>query len=310
MKVIGYEINREGIFSSGGEHCSKPPYLDFLLREQPETIRVFANLDACVANLASLINLSEKEARYLLTSKKKMSHLFDCDISLQYYPEKHFLAGKGSYPNLQAYSQFSDASQYCPDLKKFGNGLTNFSRAKLAQEAGQEAYNIYIKLGFEPGSLTSPVSIFKKQIFRELDLPLICDIPMEAGWMAYQCCKGGWAEVFTRGHFQKVFDYDTNGAYSSIAATLPDLRQGKWLQSAEYQNYAELAYCQCQCRLRCSSRPVQSTTPPLKRSSTSSHPCRRWSWECPSKVLCGDGRRGQPRKERTTRKKSRYAANS
>ena len=229
MKIIGVNINRKGIRTSDGRFCYTPPYLEFLNNLCDKyTILVFDNLDACVANLAHLIKLSQSETARLLDSKSKMTHI--APYTIQYKAGKSFMIAIGWHPALRKIAHFSDMSQYCQELRRF-DITDSLERAKLAQDIGRQVYDIFVSLGDEPHSLTSPVSSFRKSVFRNLNMPMMADIPEEASYLAYQACKGGWAEAFATGHFKEVLDYDINGCFPSTTAKLIDIRDGKWVKS-------------------------------------------------------------------------------
>jgi len=251
MRIKGYHIDTSGIYTSDDEFTNRPSFLSFLTKPEPNTIRVFTKLDDCVAGLSRLIKLSQKQAEYLLvTSQSRTSKLtyelgkcLDTPFLIQYFPKKFFKIGEGNnYSTLSNTSGFSDASQYSLKLRKLDCSVTGFVRAKQAKEVGEEAYRNYLSLGFNPTDLVSPVSIFRRGIVEQLDLPTVKDVPQQALLIAYDCAKGGWFESYATGHFSHVYDYDLNGAYPYIISKFLDLRQGKWVCSKKLSHVSDATY--------------------------------------------------------------------
>lgn len=257
MEIIGYCINEIGCYNSNNEFSKD--VVKLLLSKPENTIGVFSDIDDCVAHLVNHLNVSSQNIKYLLTSQNKMCHLLIGNLSLQYYPGKHFLIGVGwiSIHNrkYKLSAQFSNASQYEPKLKEVSN-KNGYVLANQAKEVCSEVNKIYERLGFEVSSLVSPVNAFRKSITRVINLPKLYDIPNEAGWMALQSCKGGWCEAFQLGHFQNVYDYDINSSYPAQAMILPDVRDGTWVQSNKRVNGAILGYAECDFKIEKEFSPV------------------------------------------------------
>jgi len=264
VKIKGYHVDHSGIYTSDGEFTNKPSFLSFLTKPEPDTIRVFTDLDACVAGFCSLIKFSQKQAEYLLvTNQAHISKLtyelgkpLDKPFLIRYFTKRFFLIGEGSeYNSLENVATFSDASQYSTDLQRLDRSVTGFARAKQAKGVGEEVYNTYCEIGkslgqrfgltYEPPrSLISPISFFRNQVIEKLDLPKIESVPKQASLLALRCCKGGWAEAYKIGHFDKVYDYDINASYPYQVSKLLDLRpsNGTWIASKKMEHVINADY--------------------------------------------------------------------
>ena len=63
MKVLGYHVSNNGIAAnSEGQFVTEPPYLDFLLEQKEDMMKVLYHIGYNVASLLKLIELTEKEA--------------------------------------------------------------------------------------------------------------------------------------------------------------------------------------------------------------------------------------------------------
>jgi len=241
MRIIGYHISSTGfVANSDGEWADKPPYFDWLLQKQPDAIRILYYLNQSISSLAKLTNMTLGEAQKL-NSKNNKAYL--PPYKLTYIPNKYFALQKGYYWGAD-FGFYGDAHQYKPTEASYDNGLEDCIRkAKLAQEIGEQVYGALKGIGLKPKSLTSPIKSFEQDVLSKYDLPKIDDIPEEAGYYAYQCCKGNWVEAFQLGHWDKVWNYDLCSAYPSQIAKLLDLRLGKWIQSNQYVPEAKYGYC-------------------------------------------------------------------
>lgn len=241
VNVTGYHINEEGIFNSNGKHIKEDGF-NFLLTDSPDSIKIFSNLDACVAALFRLYPQKKQFYDYLLTSTKKMSRMFKEELGIQYFPGKSFSIVKGWYPNKEAVAQFSDANQYSEDLSRAIIRDDGFTCAKKAQEVGAHAIEIFTRLGYEPVSATSPVSVFRRAVLRKINLPSMGDIPSDVRGIDFQTCKGGWFEAFKTGYFPHVYDYDINSSYPFNALNLWDIRDGEWIGTKSLVGLDEMTY--------------------------------------------------------------------
>ena len=243
MQIVGYCVNEKGVYNSKGEFSTDVAKM--LLDKPKDVIGVFSDMDDCVAHIVKHLKVDVRNIGYLLNGQTKMCHLLGKNISLQYYPGKHFMIGIGwlskGKSRFEQGAQYSNASQYNVELKKVSE-LSGFVLANMAKDIAEEVYKVYVGLGFEVDSLVSPVNAFRKSVFKILDLPRICDVPDEAGWMALQACKGGWCEAYKVGKFENVYDWDINSSYPYQAMMLPDLRDGKWVHSKDIPYDAEIGY--------------------------------------------------------------------
>lgn len=238
-QIIGYSVDKDNrkVFCSNEEVQTQTPYLDFLVKQYPDSIKVFSDLDSDVAQLLSMIDLTAKELEKLANTNRLTIPPYE----IMYIPRKWFSIDMNKYRPEHKWSGFSDMSQYADIM---WNDIPK--RAETAAIVGYEVYRAFTELGFNPTQLISPANVYRKERIDELDLPKFDDIPAEAMGIAYDCCKGNWLEAFAIGHWNKVYDYDINSAYPYQASRLLDLRQGTWKQSKEYQIEASYGYCRCE----------------------------------------------------------------
>jgi hypothetical protein len=108
MRILGYHISSTGIIAnSDGEHTSEPPYLDWLLRPVPDTIKILYHLNQSVASLAKITNMSLEEVQKL-NSKNNKAYL--PPYKIDYIPNKYFALHKGYYWGAP-FAFFADAHQ-------------------------------------------------------------------------------------------------------------------------------------------------------------------------------------------------------
>jgi len=241
--MIGIHIGNWGIATSSARDNIKnsAPYLDWLINKVQtagaNSTAVMYHLDADVAALLKLIDLTEDEARQLLERHK----LRIPPYSLTYYPSKFFGVDRG-FGVMHPYANFYNAGQYLvPHFEPDEDAETATAKAREAAEIGSQVVSALHKLGLDADRLTSPVRALDSRLER-LNLPTVKDIPLEAGELAYGCVKGNWLEAFACGYWEEAYDYDINGAYGSELMWLPDLRQGEWVHSKERPEWANYGF--------------------------------------------------------------------
>jgi len=73
-----------------------------------------------------------------------------------------------------------------------------------------------------------------------------CDIPQfrksKYQEYAFKSYYGGRFEVFKRGYFDKVYEYDINSAYPCTISNLLDLRYGSWFKVKDFDDDADLGF--------------------------------------------------------------------
>lgn len=239
MRIVGYHISGKVIANSDGEVCIEPPYLDFLLGQKLDAIKVLYHMDYNLADLLGLINLTEAEAGKLQTENR----LYISPYTLKYIAGKFFSIKKGrQYDYLLA--NFSNMSQYKSVRLEENETVEDcLAKAREAQKIGERVYAVLLAVGLHPISLTSPINAYEKEILARMDLPTIDDMPEEAGYYAYQCLHGNWLEAFQLGQWEQVYDYDINSAYPAELAQLLDIRLGKWVKSNQWIAEATYGYC-------------------------------------------------------------------
>ena len=239
MKIIGYHITPRGIYNSNGEHCSAPPYLDWLLAQSnPETIQVVYDIDYSTGCLLRLIGLTEEEGKRLwekgrVTIKLPIEGSPQVEAyTITYYPGRSMMVDKGSYRG-HPFFHLSNMSQY--QEGRTGIDLTDRHLAVTAREIGEGMYQALTELGLHPKTLTSPVGAYRKEVMPSLDLPEPCDIPEGAMDYSYSCCLGPWVECYRKGHFDRTWDWDINSAFPYRISQLPDLgrKRGRWTREID-----------------------------------------------------------------------------
>jgi hypothetical protein len=234
MKIIAYSIANGTIACSDGTTCDTN-WVDFLLKDKGDAIKVFDQLDYCVAKLLKHIGLHDDFLKKLY----KTGDLYFQGFKYQYVPHKWFSIKYGGF----GYAGFSDMGQYSQDLFNFTMPVEPQERARKASEVGQVVFNTLRSLNLHPASLTSPVGIWAKEVLDKSGIPTCTDVPDEVNLYAYQCTHGGWLEVFKKGYFEQSWDYDVIAAYGSYVAKLLDTRFGMIVRGKEYEQTAEYGYC-------------------------------------------------------------------
>jgi len=241
--MLGIHIGNWGIATSSAKGNTKieSPYLDWLINKvqtaSTNNTAVMYHLDANVASLLRLIELTEEESKKLLDKRK----LRIPPYSLTYYPGK-FLGIDRGYGAMHPYANFYNAGQYLVTHFEPDESLDSaISKAKEAADVARQVTAALHKLGLDSSKLTSPVRALDSRL-EKLSLPTVRDIPLEAGELAYECVKGNWLEAFACGYWKEAYDYDINGAYGSELMWLPDLRQGEWKHSKEQPTHARYGF--------------------------------------------------------------------
>ena len=247
MQIIGYNITPEGIFNSRGESRTEPPYLDWLL-EQSDAIQIVYDVDYNFSCLMKLIGLEPYEAKKLLSKGRVY---LPPGYTIKYFPEKSFIISLGKWQS----AHFSDAGQYIP-----GHPVTEKGVEHIAYDVGVSVYQALTEIGLHPQSLTSPINSYRKEVMSQLDIPTFHDIPEGPTEYAMNCCKGGWVECFSKGHYLETWDYDINSAYPFFASMLPNLRQGQWVKHRELTT-AKLGFVRARVKMDAQLHPVMYKTP-------------------------------------------------
>lgn len=224
-KIIAYYMQGDILYNSYGGKKTEPPYLDFLLADtHPYNIQVFYNLDHTVARLCK--RLPEGDLRTLWED----GILPKPPYEVKYVPKSMFAIDKFQ-GNDKQFTTISDMTQYMeapirPNLSEEQiRGLL-----KETVKVAWDVYNAMRKLNLSPKTLTNPVRALQNEVLSKLGLPTVDDLPDEAGEYAYNCCVGGWVESFSRGWWEKLYDWDISGGYPSQVRELIDFREtfGSW----------------------------------------------------------------------------------
>ena len=242
MTILAYHIEKSLMCNSLEQVCLADP-LRFLTSNEPSDIKLFTNLDYCVANLLRLLGIDKEGGQKLLSNRKL--YLIPENCEMFYIPGKMFSLTLGKTSDAPTYS-FADCSQY-KEMPLIKGGYDADKAIKLcleSQAVGQEVYNALCSLGLSPSTLTSPIKAYQAEVLDNLNLPTVSDMgkAVEAAEWAYECSHRQWVEAFKVGHWKMAYDYDLCSAYASELAKMPDIRQGTWLKGKAKPHNAILGF--------------------------------------------------------------------
>jgi hypothetical protein len=236
-EVCGFYINKQFAIASDGTKPSsnKPHDICVWLVQHSQNINIIYNMNHSMACLLRRMNL-KKEQLATLQSQNKLWH---SNVQITFISDKYCAFRVGADYNAP-YASFSDASQYMTtELQDEVSEDYCFKKACEAKECGDKVANAMRILKFEPDALISPINQFSKHLMPRMrkKIPLVDDLPHEEiGEFAYNCCRGGWFENYTKLHAQSVVDLDINSSYPFVLANLPDYRYGTWTHVKEKSN--------------------------------------------------------------------------
>ncbi len=242
MEVIAYHIERNLLCNSQGQVCLVDP-LRFLDSGSTEDIRLFTNLDYCVANLFRLLRLPKEAGERILLNRKLQ--IIPENYELFYIPGKIFSITFGKAANAPTYT-YADCSQY-HDMRIVKGGYSAdqaIEACKQSADTGREIMQCLGKLDITPTALISPIKCYQKAVLDKMDLPTVMDMGKaeEAAEWAYECSHRQWVEALQVGHWPMAYDYDMVSAYASELISLPDIRQGRWIHGAAKPHDAILGF--------------------------------------------------------------------
>jgi hypothetical protein len=91
---------------------------------------------------------------------------------------------------------------------------------------------------------------------------------LEMGFDAY---AGGWFEVFKRGHFDRLYEYDINSAYPYEISKLIGIDLGKWVFKKDLDLEATYGFIKCRINLNRSPHPIR-----FKFDGENFYPLGKW----------------------------------
>lgn len=229
--IRAYHIEKDFIASNNSLPHPIQDYLYFLVQGQLDDIRLFTNLDYCVAILMRLLNLDKGAGQKLLDTHKL--YLILENVELFYITGKFFSISLGKHKDAPTY-KFADCSQYreLPLIKGGYSAATAKEACAQSEATGQEIIQCLSNLGLHPTVLTSPIKAYQKEVLDQLDLPTVSDMPQEAAEWFYECSHRQWVEAFQIGHWDIAYDYDISSAYAAELADMPDIRCGTWIKDS------------------------------------------------------------------------------
>lgn len=224
--MITYHIEKDFIANNKDNIGNS---IELLTEGSLDDLRLFTNLDYCVANLLRLLQLDKGAGQRLMDTHKL--YLIPENIELFYIPGKFFSITLGKDASAPTY-KFADCSQYLelPLIKGGYNADSAVQACIKSQATGQEVVQCLRNVDLNPATLTSPIKAYQNETLNQLDLPTVSDMPQEAAEWAYECSHRQWVEAFRIGHWEQAYDYDISSAYAAELAKVPDIRYGKWLK--------------------------------------------------------------------------------
>jgi len=212
--------------------------LDFMLfAKDPTEFKTFFNLDNAI------IPLLQKIESYNLEKLWQTNRCFVRPYSIIYNPHKSFYIVKGAQKAM-----FYHIEQYFPDTLEP-------KTAKEIEILGTQILDELKTIDIYPRRLSSPVAIFD-DIFNDLDLPNWEDIPLEVDKMAEECTRKPLTCAYKLGYFDKAYDYDIVSGYPSIAASLYDIREGKWWQHDYKPDWVVYGFALCDINIWADYSPI------------------------------------------------------
>lgn len=249
MNIVSYHIPSnpvDNIILRHNGNTASGNTLQFMMQDaNSNTIASFRHLDYDVAGLLKLLKLSSTQLIKLFETKQ----LYLSPYTLEYVPRKYFSIRYG-FGRGAPFINLSNMHQY------LHYDLTEEQPGKTAFEVANEVYSILQDIGLDVNSLVSPIRAWEREVLSDLDLPNSDDIPTQASEFAYKCTHGGWVESFRKGHWPEAFDYDIKSAYGKFTRELLDTRQGKWINSKEYQPDAYYGYCDVTVEITAKFSPI------------------------------------------------------
>jgi hypothetical protein len=246
-EVIGFYISKSHILCS--ETSLNKPFNDgktilhFLANKfalSKGTLNVFWSLDFNVAALLSKLSLSVEQLQTLMTTTKLA---IGDTYEITYITGKYFAVRCGKNWG-DPYAMFSNADQYdtlylpTEDSEDFA-----YQCACRAKQIGEEVRDALSLLNVtDSPTIISPINAFYKTYMgsgKKWQFPTVSDtdeIDPRIGEYAFASLDAGLFEATQKGHWDNVYDYDLNSAYSGAQSTLPDTRKGKWEHVTEFQD--------------------------------------------------------------------------
>jgi hypothetical protein len=233
--IHGYHAKNGTIMRNDGWACFAKPISSLLEFGVDGDIHIAAHLDHFVAQVLRMIHMDPIDLNKLNT----LGEIRIQPYIIKYIPNKFFTIGS---QESTKFFLICDANQYSYwSFKKDVDGIDVIEGAKHAFKAGEEVYSALKKLGLSPTNLISPIRAWEKERW-DMDCPTIDDLPDLVTTLSRSCCRGNWLELFSKGHFPKVFDLDLRSAYAGVASECPDTRYGQWIRNKNYQTEAVMGF--------------------------------------------------------------------
>jgi hypothetical protein len=121
--------------------------------------------------------------------------------------------------------------------------------SRATKDLGEKFIEENIKLGVKSDRYYSTASLAQKAFMVHSDYPEQRHTWRGIHRMAFYAYKGGWFDMYMRGHFESAHAYDIVSAYPAAMRNLPDIRDGRWVPYLDKE--AELGFIKCRVKADC-----------------------------------------------------------
>jgi|APSaa5957512535_1039671.scaffolds.fasta_scaffold17890_2 hypothetical protein len=112
-----------------------------------------------------------------------------------------------------------------------------------------KSFNFYCKRWTSSGYLAEKVLIYN-----DVEVPFFTDSPYCVQDLAWKSFYGGRFELIQRGYIGECYLYDINSAYPYALTHLPDLTDGKWIESQKINPHASLGFFSIRASVPCTEK--------------------------------------------------------
>lgn len=134
------------------------------------------------------------------------------------------------------------------DIARYFIGHSIEEESRLASGCSQ-VLTAFLNIGMKVAALNSPASVFQDFVLSNSKIPKVNSVPLKALDMAWNCMRGGWIEAISLGFHEEIYDYDIISSYPNTMRGLPDITQGNWVTSTQYQSGALLGFVKAEVQL-------------------------------------------------------------
>lgn len=183
---------------------------------------------------------------------------------IRYIPKKYFSVRKDKHttafydlwqffhmPLDKAAQRYLNKSKIEIDVSKFNDPewLKNnydsvigycVNDAVLVKELGEYFQRLCLEGGIDFNKPISPAFVSERYFRQNCWIPKA--VPTEYQKIAYENYFGGRFEVFKRGYFDQVYEYDIKSAYPSVIKRLPDFTKGQWYRDMKLTDNPDFGF--------------------------------------------------------------------